>query len=341
MSGHQKAADKAQLILRMVIERALSEPVAEVRDGTEFGLLMISLLEQGYLPPEMGFVVAKMDAFLTAQLPSSLARSDFDQFTGYLAIGRYFLRRGPFVVAARAGLALVIDNLLATAQVTKDGYCWRSQFRGRSAVDFSWSHGMAGLLLFLAEYVSAEVDYRLEEVRRALRAGACFMAHHKLQHSPNLYPSILGEPPASAPLNLCYGDLGVAYALWKAANVLAEPAAQDQALEQLFQLAGRRQPAAYQVYDASVIYGTSGLTLLFQRLFAQTQQPAFEQAADYWYAQGLKLNRHQGYVVGYRNYYNRTVKCAYSSFFEGLAGYGLTLLQHQTEEFGLLELIGY
>ncbi len=339
-SGDQVSAEQAQRILQHVIEQAFTVPAEFVRDATEFGLLLLHLFEEGYLPPEMNFLLVKLDAFLALQLIPCLERHDFDQFTGYLAIGRYFLKRCPLGAPAGPELTAIIDNLLACCQTSSDGNYWRSKFRARGVIDFSWSHGMAGVLLFLAEYIEAGASYRLAEVQQVLRGSITFMLRHERPFPQAMYPDVVGEQAAST-LNLCYGALGIAYALWRAASALALTAVQTVVLGQLLILAERRRAAACQVYDASMIYGSSGNMLLFNKLFIETQQPAFKQATTYWYGQRRRLCQHQGYVAGFRNQYNRGLARTYPSLFEGLAGFGLALLQYAVGDLGLLGLIGY
>lgn len=316
------------------------------RELAEVGLLLHELREQHYLDKSFDHVFRQLEYRLGPALVTLLDQQLFDPFVGYLPIARYLLRRGEDAAAGPAHLRAVVDALLRDYQPcyagNSTGGFWRSHLFGQRRLYLGWSHGLAAIVLFISQLLAADFTYRQAEIREILAGAVHFLLRPHGHTGPNRYPDIVGQQGPSGTLNLCYGDLGIDFALLQASHVLANQAVREQALGGLRQSAQRRQPASCHVFDASLIYGASGNALFFKELArALPAQEPFGAAARYWYEQAQVLSQHPGQVAGYRGHYNQHVPSAQYSLFEGVAGYGLMLLEFEFGSLSPLPLLGY
>src|SRR5262249_40803912 len=132
-----------------------------------------------------------------------------------------------------------------------------------------------------------------------------------------------GRPPNA----WCYGDPGIATALWSAAVRCDEPVAEWQ---DLAIAAAARPVLACAVEVAGLWHGAIGLAHLFNRCFQASGHPALRDASRTWFARGLELRRPGEGIAGFvthRGGVGSTVGwVASSDFIEGAAGIGLALL---------------
>lgn len=345
LTDSAEAADAAQAIFRDTLRQLPTYPAQSplyYREMAEVGLLISYLREQHYLDASFEVVLEKLDQVALRGLPLLIGKSLFDPFVGYLPLAEYLLKRGKRAANGVQGLHQVLDALLHTYEATEQGGFWRSYLFGKNQVYTGWSHGIAAVLLFLSKVVMSGHTYRVAELQTVLRGASHYLLAHQVTTGPNLFPDIVGQPTPSSTLNLCYGDLGIGYALLRTGQALAETPLQALGLSVLTTAALRRGTPECQVHDASLIYGASGNALFFKSLSTATQQPVFEQAATYWRQQMQQLSQHPGCVAGYKSHYNQHVAHTQYSLFEGLPGYGLALLAYEHDALdSLLSLIGY
>ena len=337
-TGCSVAAAAAQQRLLTAVKHllALASGPTYYRELGEFGALLLYLREQDYLNESFDPLLAQMDARAGQGLQLLTQQPQFDPFVGYLALAPYYLRRGQ-----EAPLHLLADALLRDYQAQPDGKTgyWYSYLFGKRQLYLGWSHGLAAILLFLTQLLATGFTYRRAELQQVLAGAARYLLLPQNSTGLNHYPDIVGQDRPSQTLNLCYGDLGIGFALLQAAPTLADEELRQQALRTLRQAAARRDPAQCNVFDASFIYGASGNALLFKSL--QHLHPAFGTAAGYWYEQAQQLSQHPAQVAGYRGHHNRHVASAHYSLFEGLAGFGLVLLEYESSLLNVLPLLGY
>lgn len=336
-----KSAAAAQRLLHAAVRYFLTLPssVTYYREVAEFGTLLLYLREQDYLDESFEPLLAQVDLRATSGLAVLVAQQQFDPFVGYLPLAHYFLLRH-----AVAPLRTVVDALLRDyqPQATDQAGYWYSGLFGKRQIYLGWSHGLAAIMLFITQLLATDFAYRRPELRQVLAGAARYLTLPHTHGGRNQHPDIVGQPGPADTLNLCYGDLGIGFALLHAAHTLASEEVHTHALRTLTLAAARRDPAQCNVFDASLIYGASGNALFFKQLQEMLPaQDAFSEAATYWYAQAQQLSQHPGQVAGYHGHYNQHLPSAHYSLFEGLAGFGLALLEFELDSISPLPLLGY
>jgi len=272
-------------------DRAIDELVAQVLAGARHPMLYNDgLAGMGWalahvLDGDGDGLLPMIDEALHQVTSAVPWRGDFDLSQGLVGHGVYFLERlrGGDAPVARAGLARVVAQLAATAERTADGARWhtaaerlpashRARFPdGRH--DCGLAHGTAGAIALLSRVAD-----------HAGAAALCADAVRWLVAQRGPANAVGGRFPAFAHTGApfepsraawCYGDAGVALALWRAAPALALATARDCAL---------RPPARCHVVDPALCHGSAGLLHLCNRFYQATGDTLFAEAARGWLA---------------------------------------------------------
>jgi lantibiotic modifying enzyme len=225
----------------------------------------------------------------------------YELLYGMVGVGVYALERLPRPRARRM-LRLIVDRLEESAQRMTDGIAWLSpQTPGSPGREYNlgMSHGIPGVIGFLARVVAARVEPRrafslLRESVRWLRAQRLPPEHG------GGFPAVIsrGESPAPTRVAWCYGDPGVAAALLAAARVLEQPDLEQEAIE-LALSAAARPPSESLIADAGICHGAAGLGQLYNRFFQMTSHPALGAAARDFFAQAIEFRRPGTGIAGY------------------------------------------
>jgi lantibiotic modifying enzyme len=125
----------------------------------------------------------------------------------------------------------------------------------------------------------------------------------------------------------CYGDLGVASALWLAGNSLNDNCWKEKAIEILLHNTTRVDAADTGIKDAGLCHGTAGIAHIFNRAYCNTGVQEFKNAALYWFQKTADMAVYKDGLAGYKTwsgpdkqYINET------SLLEGIAGIGLAFI---------------
>jgi lantibiotic biosynthesis protein len=250
-------------------------------------------------------ILAIIDHQLELELAAERWHGHFDLISGVVGTGVYLLERcatSASPVAQRC-LGRVLDHLIAMSETTADGRAWFTPFelladthRTRwpgGHYNCGLAHGNPGVVALLARLASYEP--RAEAV--AAQAARWLVAQRGTDRAHGRYPAVVGrDPGAREPTRTawCYGDAGVATALWSAAARLGTPI--GPAIE-LARECATRQPGRCGVVDAGLCHGAVGLAHIFNRCYQSSHDAVFRDAATSWYERALAL-RHDDRGVG-------------------------------------------
>jgi hypothetical protein len=214
----------------------------------------------------------------------------------------YFLERIAHAPApaARDGLARVVAHLDAAATWTEHGATWHTApallppFLAAEwpdgFFDVGLAHGAPGMIAMLdrAARIADAPALASSLCQEALR----WVIHQRRTGEPDgsgRFPAKLGRGSGSGPgparAAWCYGDPGIAAALWRASPGLARETALESA---------RRPAETCQVRDAGLCHGAAGLAHLFNRFYQATREPELAAAARAWFARALAMRRPAG-----------------------------------------------
>lgn len=264
-----------------------------------------------------------IDEVLVAWLSGE--RGHYDLLHGFTGLGIYFLERIGHgdAPAARDGLARVISRLAERAIETPDGTTWSNSPAQwpNGFYDCGVAHGVAGVIGLLAR--AAEVSDAPARARALCTGATRWLAAQRSEPGAHgRFPRHVedGARPQRTRAAWCYGDPGIAAALWRASPALARGTALE---------ATERDAATCGVQDACLCHGAAGLAHLNNRLFQASGEPRLGEAARAWFARALDLRRPDG-IGGFAM--STTAEDAtpiwlpVASFLEGAIGIGLALL---------------
>ncbi|RYF13303.1 MAG: hypothetical protein EOO42_18955, partial [Flavobacteriales bacterium] len=125
----------------------------------------------------------------------------------------------------------------------------------------------------------------------------------------------------------CYGDLGICFALYKAALFLKDIKLQADVELMLEHVAQRRNLGANSVADAELCHGAMGISHMFKKIYLLTNKPIFNETATHWLMVSLAMASHEDGLAGFKTFKGHTQTWEKNyGFLEGIAGIGLGLI---------------
>jgi len=273
---------------------------------------------------------AELDRLLAEVLRVERWRGHHDLVSGLVGIGVYALANPR---AGRCGelCAALLDQLERSAirpepaQATwiTDGSLLVSHARElfpRGRIDLGLAHGVTGVAAWLADVaMHPEIDLALQlRAARLLDAAiAWILSRREAQEHPHGYPYFVEPDGQAVPtprvrLAWCYGDLGVAWALTRAASARGR-ADWAEAARCTGARAASRDACDSGVADPWLCHGGAGVAHVFGCLARATGDPIFADAARRWWQRALDLAQ------------EHTIRAA-PALLEGATGLGLALL---------------
>lgn len=289
--------------------------------------------------------LAEVDAAVGQYLASDRLTRVYDVISGIVGLGVYALERA--AVGERPDwLDDVVAVLVARSVPEGPGVTWlappeslglvsRARFP-TGCYNFGLAHGVPGVIAFLG--MLAIHDAIQQTATDLLKAAVRWLQANQLSGDGRSQYSTMCTPhhPPSQPSRdaWCYGDPGIATALYIAGIATKDRDLTDSAVELLRDVAHRDDDGAG-VHDAPICHGAAGLTLIFSRMYNATGDPVFRDAATRWARQVLDMQSPGTGLGGYqfRGYENGTyVWQDRAGLLEGSAGIGLVLLAAATPQ---------
>lgn len=190
------------------------------------------------------------------------------------------------------------------------------------------AHGIAGLLAllnYIRNWSSNEIDTNILSNRII---DVYLNNHHDFMKDGYYFDSFLGMNTKSR-LAWCYGDLSLAWILYKSALIRNDKQLMDFSLEIAISTTQRRAIDDTFLKDSCVCHGSSGLMLLYKKFYLHTKIDSFLESSNYWANWTLKQLKEKDYLFYDR--YQDSWKQDYS-LLNGLSGVGLALLSYISEE---------
>lgn len=248
----------------------------------------------------------EVDEALRGYLNRGGWRRDYDLVNGLVGFGVYALERLPDPTAT-ACLEGVIDRLGETAERGAQDTTWHTgpellpaQQREqcpRGYYNLGLAHGVPGVIAMLGAAYAAGVKRR--KARRLLEGAVTWLLRQKRKNKRgSLFPAWVapGGQSESCRSAWCYGDPGVAAALFCAARSVGEAEWELEALE-IARRAATRPLEEAGVVDAGFCHGAAGLGHVFNRLYQATGDATLRRAALFWFERTLAMRR-PGHGVG-------------------------------------------
>lgn len=259
--------------------------------------------------------------------------NDLDYLHGGLGIAYYFLLSDN--KASKDASKMFLNKLIETKVELDDGSClWKTQLEDVrkskcvTVVNFSLSHGMAAIIVFLAKYYETTKD---KEAEKLIRQTVKYYVNNV--NPPDYYSVFsnwidLEEPDErnESRLAWCYGDLGIAMALSYAGSVL-----NDSTIISFSAFVAKKTTHRFsnsQITDATICHGSSGVSLIYYYLYQMLGDDLYKDSALFW------LNDTLGRIDSIdfdKTPLNTSQLNNENTLLTGLSGVGIALLSLITE----------
>ncbi len=282
-----------------------------------------------------------VDDYLYSYLKIEIDNNHYDFLHGALGIAFCFLTRphhNSYTNKVISETLLFLQSNLILDE-TKRTSKWISK-NTKSEVEYniSLSHGMSSIVVFLLKMYQQAECYVKDGLKLMIENTVGYILMQEIDHNKygSFFPYVAIESSKSiskSRLAWCYGDLGIATTLFQAGYILDRQDWIEKSLEILqFAASWRRDLKDNMVFDACFCHGTSGIGHIFYRMWCNTRIPEFKEAADYWFAETLKMARFEDGLEGFKIW--NTLTHSYDNSYgllEGVAGIGLALISYANE----------
>ena len=131
--------------------------------------------------------------------------------------------------------------------------------------------------------------------------------------------------PMQSRVAWCFGDPGIAWALWQAGIAVKSWQWQDKAIAIMEHAAQRVNLEQALLKDCGLCHGSAGVAMMFRRFYLETREKIFDDAWMYWIDFTLNFKRFDDGPAGFKTFELRGWKND-RTLLTGISGIGLALL---------------
>ena len=321
--------------------------------------LALHLLEEAGFVEGAGELLEDVDKLLEIGLTKDFTQKNYDFLHGAVGVGFYFIKHFAYAPeVSKKQLERIVEFLERTAitDESSDTTKWEDIVTNfdtgkvETKFNISLSHGMSSISIFLSRLLklgllSEEVNAR---IRMMLRRTINYILAQRLDYRiyGSYFPSCSIESDQvlnGSRLGWCYGDLGVAVALWQSGDVLGREDCRELSREMMLYTArGRREPKSNFVYDAGLCHGAAGIAQIFYRMSKEMNLPELHEAYEYWKEITLQMGYHEDGWGGFMMYNAKENSWTNTAnVLEGISGIGLMLMSPVYNEWDELLLLSF
>ena len=299
------------------------------------------LEQKSYAKYNTNILLEDFDSVLSIVLDFEMNNKNYDFLHGAVGIVLYFISR----MKKNENVLPILQKFIVQLNELGEKQSFNSikwisiidEETQKTGYNISLSHGMASIAVILSKlYVIKGIDQNM--VNNLLEGCVNYILEQEIDKDKygSFFPSYALESTEllrGSRLAWCYGDLGIAMALWQAGVALQNETWKNKATEVLlFAAEKRRDLEKNLVKDAGLCHGAAGAGHLFYRAWWNTKMPEFKKAADYWFVQTLKMAKFDDGLAGYKTWFPYVEKWVnVHGLLEGIAGIGLALLTYYHE----------
>ncbi|WP_169739267.1 lanthionine synthetase LanC family protein [Dyadobacter crusticola] len=328
-SGDQNYVVKARRSFDQACDMIDGDPDKSYpQDFAELGAVVHYLYEAKVIDLEPNVFLGDVDTILLHKMRFELSQRNIGGFVnGALGYGLYFLQRCRYDYEQfQPIVAELIQGILQCAVHVQNGCYWISRLMPKKETTYlSMPHGSAAILLFFAKAVEMNL-FSADALRDITRKAIVYLKAHETHDKHYHFIDIVQEPNKSR-LALCYGDMGIGYMLLRAGMAFRNETWRQEGLTLLRNCATRRSQPETGVLDASILFGATGLALMFDRIAQITGESVMTEAAEFWYNEILKCGNAEDGYAGFKAAYNQWHTHTNLAFSEGVIGVGCGLIK--------------
>ena len=330
-----KYNDWASRILTASIKK-VTEPYegkSFYKELSELGIFLEYARANNIIELETNNILSGIDKMMEDMLEKAMEAEDFDPYTGALMCGSYFLGRSK----SKSQLTPILEKItIWLDKISKKDYqgnvFWVSKLFDKNNVYLGISHGLAAIMIYLCRVY--EMGIQRELIKEMLLNTSEYILKNELNFATSGYhfPNIVNEEKGRTTLGLCYGDMGIGYSLLRAGILLKNDRTTKQALSIFHNCASRKKLSEAGIKDAGILYGASGVALMFDKVYEMTQMREFYDTATDWYERIIDFSSNENLTAGFKGNFNQHFNHTNIAFMEGMVGIGCTLIKYSDRE---------
>lgn len=324
------ADDFTDILLEQLFKKSITHTFSDGYSGILY--LFDFFRQNGYVDIDIEEADAVFNEFIIKKTSFDLQNSNYDFIHGALGSDIYFFKKG----IHPEEVSNLLNHLYQTGRKSKDNtnICWEFQLNlsGERGYNIALSHGVSSVVLFLLRLkVAGFIHPHIDEL---LEGTVHFLLSQEIDYKiyGSFFPNQSKANIHKSRLAWCYGDLGVAYALWKAGKVCGNEHWKAKALDVFLFSASRRSFKDAMINDAGICHGTGGLAMFFNRIYKETKNEVFKETADFWIKETLNCASFEDGLAGYKSYDPIIHFKPDYSLLTGIAGIGLVLLSYLNQD---------
>ena len=280
------------------------------------------------------------DPLLHKQMINDIKEGNYDYLHGALGVGTYFLSRFD-----KKKVAGYINDLLAELE-NSSIHCKNGAVKWVSVINhetdekgynISLSHGISSIAAFLIRL--HQLSFETERVDKLLIRTIIYILDQitYTERSISYFPSCSKESSPGnnySRLGWCYGDLGIACVLWRAAIILKNEDWKNLAIQILLHNCNRRDLHENNINDAGLCHGSAGISHIFWTLYLKTGIEEFKKTTEYWLGVTMQMAKCNDGSTGFKAWRHEELggPVKLESLLEGVAGIGLVLLSQKSNK---------
>jgi len=317
-----------------------------------------------HLLEEKGFIegtddmLDDLDDILTHTLIKDIAKNNYDFLHGAIGIGFYYLKHyksNP--VKSGENIKRIFDylNISAVHDERTGGCKWieiAKDLEDKNKIirryNLSLSHGMSSIIIFLSRILDKNIGgIDNTKVKELLERAITYIINQRIDYKiyGSYFPNIAlenTETISKSRMAWCYGDLGIAMALWHGGKSLNRKDIAELAIEILLYSTTRTDINDTLAFDAGLCHGAAGIGQIFYRMYKETQEPELLNAYNFWKAETISMLYHNDGIGGHKKFNSKDKIWENSSaVLEGSAGVGLFLLTEQDPDWDEILLLNF
>lgn len=269
-----------------------------------------------------------------------ISQEDFDFFHGSTGIAAYCFAGKMHSDTSRA----YIDRWLDAVSDRMDPKEIRMRFvnsmdpERKQMINTGLSHGLSAILKQCIRMREAyKDDQRVTNIINSITA--LFKRNYSEEHYPYFYPGLVEHEEEFKTserrnrLGWCYGDLTVGYVLYQAAKVIQDSVLEGMALTMLKATTTRRTLQETSLSAPSLCHGFAGTGHIYNHIYHMTNEPAFEEAAEYWFQRTIDHAKKGVGNLGFENPQITDHKEDENGFLTGVGGISLAFQSYLNSNF--------
>lgn len=333
-TGNEAYLDEAARHLNNALELMSSPQVyREYRQDSYYcclaslGPFFQQVNRKGFLEIDEDKFLSGIDQDLANLAKKRIKEEDFGRFSGALASGHYFYYRSKNNPLREGVLTEIVYGLKHSAIKEEDGSIYWLPKDDGDQVYRGCFHAVATIISFLTALL--EEGIAVDTCRKLIQQSSIFVLKHKQEHAESLFPVVTSIVTDKAQFSPYYVDLGIGYALFRAAEALKDAALKVQA-EAILAYCLKCSHEDGFVSDAGINSGAAGIAQIFGRLARlSNNRKAFLESEAYWMSQLPKYSTAENEFSGFESSEPGATPGLNVSFGWGIIGIGISLMRYE------------